>query len=229
MIYSSGFLKKLLLLFMLAAVLEACNSNTSQNLPTTTSEPPFPSTMPATPTLAPAAQPIEGWLTYKSSAFHYELDYPPEAVLTTLGVTGYPTDELPPNSTPEEYLTQLSQIYPGDLCVDIQYRSGFINILAPADKGGKYAGCGVTGIGVVDVIEKTETVMIGDQSYIVTGYELHQRDAQATLASEYFRAQLADGTQITYGGNWIAYGETYEDYAPIKDLLLQILATYRSY
>jgi hypothetical protein len=55
--------------------------------------------------------------------------------------------------TLDEYLAKLTQIYPGDLWVMIQYQFGFIKIEAPQDKGGKYTGpSGVTGVGDYDVI-----------------------------------------------------------------------------
>lgn len=220
------FLKNLLFLLVATVACAGCNSNIPFKALTQTSEATLVSTAINTP--IPTSKSIAGWLTYRNAVFRYELSYPPQASLSTEGVTGYPTEELLPNTTPEEYLTKLAQMYPGDLCVRIQYRFGFVTIEAPQDKGGKYTGpCGVTGVGDYDVIEKTEIVNIGGRSYSVTGYEVHQRDASATFRSEFFKVQLEDGTRIDYGGNWTDDGETYKDYLPVKEVLLQILASYQ--
>jgi hypothetical protein len=205
----------------------AANQTATANAPTNMPEPTLAATI--TAVLTPTSPSAEGWLTYSNAVLRYELSYPPEAIVVTEGVTGYPTEELPPNMTEEEYLTMLKQRYPGDLCVSIQYRIGYIAIQAPLEQGGKYSlPCGLSGLGVVDVIAKTETAMIAGRSYSATGYEVHQRDAAATFIGEYFTLQLADGTFIHYGGFWTDQGQTLEDYLPVKETLLQILATYRS-
>jgi hypothetical protein len=143
----------------------------------------------------PTSKSIQGWLNYRNTLLSYELSYPPKATLLTAGVTGFPAEELPPDMTPDEYLAKLRRIYSGDLCITIQYRFGFIAIEAPQDQGGKYTGpCGVTGVGDYDVIEKTEKVNVGGQSYSATGYEVHQSDTSATFRSEFFKLQLKDGT-----------------------------------
>jgi hypothetical protein len=41
----------------------------------------------------------------------YEFDYPPEARLITVGVTGYPTDELPSGVEPGEFTATLEATY----------------------------------------------------------------------------------------------------------------------
>jgi hypothetical protein len=208
-------------------VLAAANPTATANVPTDTLEPALAATM--TAVLIPTSTWVEGWLTYRNAVLRYELSYPPEAILVTQGVTGYPTEELPSNMTGDEYLTMLKQTYPGNLCVSIQYGVGYIAIQAPPEQGGNYSlPCGLSGLGVVDVIQKTETAMIDGRSYSATGYEVHQRDAAATFVGEYFTLPLEDGTFIHYGGFWTAQGQTLEDYLPMKEILLQILASYRS-
>jgi hypothetical protein len=209
-------------------VLAAANQTATANVPTNTLEPTLAATM--TTVLTPTSTLVEGWLTYSNAVLRYELSYPPEAILGKEGVTGYPAEELPPNMTVDEYFTMLKQLYPGDLCVGIQYQIGYIAIQAPPEQGGKYSTpCGLSGLGVVDVIQKTETAIIDGRSYSATGYEVHQRDAAATFVGEYFTLQLEDGNFIHYGGFWTDQGQTHEDYLPVKEILLQILATYRSY
>ena len=166
----------------------AANQTAAANAPTNIPEPTLSATM--TAVLIPTSTLVEGWLTYSNPVLRYELSYPPEAILVTEGVTGYPTEELPPNMTGDEYLTMLKQLYPGDLCVSIQYRIGYIAIQAPPEQGGKYSlPCGLSGLGVVDVIAKMETAIIDGRSYSATGYEVHQRDAAATYVGEYFTLQ----------------------------------------
>jgi hypothetical protein len=203
-------------------------------MPTPTRKPTLTPTLAPTvtgiPTPAPTSKLIEGWLTYRNATDRYELSYPPQATLATEGVTSYPTEELPPNMAPDEFFAKLQQIYPGDLCVSIRYRMGFITIQAPQDKGGKYTGpCGVTGVGDYDVITKTETILIDGKSYPANGYEEYERNKDATFRAEFFMIQLENGTWINYGGYWTDNGETYKDYQPVEKILLQILASYSSY
>jgi hypothetical protein len=173
---------------------------------------------------------MDGWLTYRNAGLRFELRYPPEAILSTKGVMGYSLEELPPGMTDDEFLASLVQKYPGDLCVGIEVRMGFITIQAPPDKGGKYTGpCGVTGIGAYDIIAKTETVLVDRRTYVVKILEVHQRDAAGTFQSEFSSLQLEDGTQIDFGGHWLYSGDTYADYLPVKKILLQILESYSSY
>lgn len=227
MLQNNRFLTKLLALLLLATICSGCSSNVPLNMPTQTSEATLAATKITSP--IPTSKSIHGWLTYRNSLLSYELSYPSEATMLTEGVTSFPTEELPSNMTFDEYLAKLKKVYPGDLCVSIQYQFGFITIEAPQDKGGKYTGpCGVTGVGDYDVVEKTEKINIGARSYSATGYEVHERDTSATFRSEFFKVQLEDGTAIDYGGNWIENGKTYKDYLSVKEVLLQVLATFNS-
>ncbi len=193
--------------------------------PTPAVTPPLPTPTP-TPILTSTV--VEGWFVYRNEFYDYEFSYPPETEISTQGVTGYPTDELPDNVTPAEYIVWLSEIYPDDICVGLQYGVGFITIQPPPDQGGKYGGpCGVTGVGDYDIADTTETVMIDEQAYLADGWEIYERDDEATFRSEFFFVHLEDGTRIDYGGYWADEGATYEDYLPIKETLLQILASYR--
>jgi len=181
-----------------------------------------------TPTPILTSTVVEGWFVYRNEFYDYEFSHPPEAEISTQGVTGYPTEELPDNMTSAEYIVWLSEIYPDDICVGLQYGVGFITIQPPPDQGGKYGGpCGVTGVGDYAIVEITETVMIDEQIYLADGWEIYERDDEATFRSEFFFVHLEDGTRIDYGGYWVDEGATYEDYLPVKETLIQILASYR--
>jgi hypothetical protein len=240
-------------LLVTAAVGVGCNPNLSPGTPTefasttpvvsipaptsTATEQPTPkptSTLKSIAALIPTPipthtlLPVDSWPTYRNQLLRYELKYPPQAVLSTAGVTGYPIEELPTDMEPDEFLAQLEQTYAGDLCVSIQYRIGFVTIKAAPNEGGKYTdSCGVTGVGDYDVKEKTETVMIGNRPYSAQGFEVYGRGASATFRSEFFIVHLEDGTRIDFGSDWTNQGKTYEDYLPVKEILLKILASYR--
>jgi hypothetical protein len=71
--------------------------------------------------------------------------------------------------------------------------------------------------------------VISGQSYSAQGYEIYERDAAATFRGEFFFVELADGTKINYGGAWAEAGATHADYVPVKEVVRQILASYRSH
>ena len=87
----------------------------------------------AEPVLAPTSPP--GWLTYRNEMLGYEFDYPPEAELIAVGVTGYPTDELPPGLEPGQYIPTLEATYPEALCAGIEFGTAYLYLGAPDDLG----------------------------------------------------------------------------------------------
>jgi len=86
--------------------------------------------------------------------------------------------------------------------VQLSVETGFIAIHAPPNRGGKFVTCGVTGVGDYDVVEKSETVIIGGQPYAAEGHQVHERNPSAAFRSEFFITKLEDGTRIDYGGSW---------------------------
>ncbi len=126
------FLKKLLILLVSVLVCAGCNSK----YPVEDANRPLDATLAPTGILTPIStfKSIDSWLTYRNPAFRYELSYPPQAMLSTEGVTGYPAEELPSNMTPDEYLAKLTQIHPGDLCVRIEYQFGFITTILSCNR-----------------------------------------------------------------------------------------------
>ena len=180
---------------------------------------------------------VKGWLTYRNDFYGYAISYPPEAQITTEGVSGFPTEELPEGMTSTAYRNQLRETYPGDICVSISFSAGSVHILAPQENGGKYASpCPGLGIGAYDVVEKSETVMINGRSYLADGYRVHDQDEFATFRSEFLSFLLDNGTSITYAAGPefspkfdADYEAAHADYLATKVLLLQIIESYRSF
>ncbi len=203
-------------------------------------EPPTPGASPS-PTVAtttiPTSEVIEGWLTYRNDFYGYTISYPPEAQITIEGVSGFPTEELPEGMTAAAYRNQLRETYPNDICVSISFNAGSVYILAPQENGGRYASpCPGLGIGDYDLVEKSETVMINGRSFQATGYRVHERDEFTTFRSEFLSFLLDDGTSITYAAGPefspkfdTDYEAAHADYLTTKELLLQIVASYRSF
>jgi putative hemolysin len=171
----------------------------------------------------------EGWQVYVNDDFGYRFYYPPTATITEQGVAGFPTDELPEGKSADEYIAELEAEYGNKLCVAVSYELGYINISAPPNEEFRYAICGRTGVGVGEMIDKSETVVIAGQTYTATGFEFIGAEEPCTALpchNETFVLQLTDGTRIEYGAA-PAENATYEDYlATTKDVLLQIVASF---
>jgi hypothetical protein len=168
---------------------------------------------------------IEGWLVFKNDLLGYEFSYPPQATIGSSGPDGYSPDEVPPDLK-FDYFDLLHNLYSDDLCVGLAYETGFITIIAPLNRGGRFVTCGVTGVGEVDLVRITETIVIDGQTYTAGGHEAHARDAAATFLSEVLVLSLEDGTQIQYGGHWSSAGATNEADSPVKETLRRILASF---
>ncbi len=240
--------KTVLLWLSIFWLLAACASDEEQAIPTATAvaATPTPTTTPVrqtavptpspTPTPIPTSAVVAGWLAYHSDYYNYSISYPPEAIIYTEGVGGFPTEELPENMTSTAYLNQLRETYPDDICVSISLNVGSVHILAPPEAGGKYADiCPGLGIGDYDLVETSEIVLVNGQPFTATGFVVHERDAAGTFRSEFFIFSLEDGTRITvavgpenspqYESD---YDAAYADYLAEKELLLQIVDSYRS-
>ena len=156
----------------------------------------------------------EAWSVYQNDLLGYEFSFPPQATVSSFGPDSYSPDDVPPDIK-LDYFALLESIYPDGLCVGIEYEMGFVIIKAPLHKGGKFVTCGVTGVGDYNIVDVSETVVIGGQSYSAQGYKVYSRDATATPRNEFFFVVLEDGTTINYGGKWANNGATYEGYVPV--------------
>jgi hypothetical protein len=208
----------------------APTTDVSATLPTPeftpTIRPPTVTPSKEAPNTSPTPAPTKGWSVFQNDLLGYEFSYPPEAKVSSSGPDSYSPDDVPPGMN-IDYFAVLESIYPDDLCVGLDYEVGFIVITAPPNRGGTFVTCGVTGVGDYDIVETTETVVIGDQSYSAQGYKVYDRDAAATFRNEFFFVTLEDGIRINYGGYWADNGSTFEDYVPVKEILLQVLASYQ--
>ena len=217
----------------LPVLLLACSalSSAASTGPTTTPtlEPsPFVPTEIAAPTILPAATGIPGWLAYHNGMIGYAFDYPPEAVLTTSGVTGYPSEELPPGVEPGQYIATLEATYTEPLCAGIELPSASFVLWAPDGEGGRYGGpCGVTGIGVYDIQKEEAPITIDGEALMLSTTRLYEVGT-GTLAYEFSTVKLSDGTRLTLTSHWQEHGLTYEDYLADRDTILQVMASYRS-
>jgi len=226
--------RPIVLLPMLLALL-ACNLTPSVPFE------PAPTVLPLAPTIpspvpsdTPAATvpaeptPMPGWLTYHNGFVGYSFEYPPEAVLTTTGITGYPTDELPAGLNPDQYMATLEATYPDSLCVGIELPAAFFVIQAPEAKGGRYAGpCGISGVGVYDLRSEDLPVTIGGVAYTLHVTRLFEVGTE-TLAGEFGGLSLGDGTRFSFASAWDMHGLTYDDYLADRALIFQVIGSYRA-
>ncbi|NIM94660.1 MAG: hypothetical protein GTO18_13250 [Anaerolineales bacterium] len=172
--------------------------------------------------------PYAGWQEYTNNAFGYRFLYPEGAVITETGVTGFPTDELPEGMSAEEYLAQLQALLPNNLCVSIRHQLGYINISAPENEAARYTICGRTGVGVGELVDKTEEVYIDGGFETADGFEFIGSNESLPEHNETLVIILPNGTRIEYGARPVA-DATFEDYLlGSKLILLEILSTYES-
>ena len=186
---------------------------------------PQPSPLSTFTVTIPTSSIVDGWLVYQNPIYNYEFSYPIGTTLKISSVDGFP-GELPAGLTFEEYLLQLQNQF-GDLCVIATYREGFVLIQAPPEWD--YVLCGGFGVGADVVIEKSELVSINGKIYPSRGWELYKQEGDNTiLYSEFFFVDIEDGTHFAYGSNLEKRPEKFDDYLAVKDILLRMLASYRT-
>lgn len=170
--------------------------------------------------------PYGEWITYTNDNYGYEFLYPSDGIITETGVQGFPAEDLPEGMTNEEYMAQLSEEYSDRLCVGAKIGYGYIQISAPPNQQFLYSICGRTGVGVGEMIDKTEEVFIAGKTYIADGFEFIGADETLPEHNETMVIHLDDGTRIEYGARPDENG-TFEDYLlGAKLTILEILSTY---
>jgi hypothetical protein len=168
--------------------------------------------------------PYGEWLVYTNDNYGYQFLYPSDGIIAETGVQGFSTDELPEGMSNEEYLAQLENQYSNNICVTVKVGYGYINISAPETQ--QYAFCGRTGVGVGELINRTEEVFISGKTYIADGFEFIGTDETLPEHNETMVIHLDDGTRIEYGARPDENG-TFEDYLlGAKLTILEILSTY---
>lgn len=201
-------------------------TNDLTSLPNESASTPIPNpTNTLTSTVVSGSSSTEEWLTYSSTFYNYEISYPQDAKLRRYGVSGFPTEEQPENMTSEQYLTQLRQTYPEDICITISYKSGVVSIMAPPENGGKYGDCAGFGIGAYDLIEHTENIIVDGVTYSAEGFEIREQNEAATWRGEFLEFRLSDDTLITLSGEPDNLN-SYDEYMNTREILLQIIMSY---
>lgn len=177
------------------------------------------------------------WPLFVNDRYGYQIKYPMDATISLFGPQGFSMEDKPDDMTADQYMDSLLKEYTKQLCVQIEYSLGWIYIAAPPNKEKLLTPCGPTGLGAGEIIEKIETIAVGDQLYQANGVEfrLHTVDSDGNpiisetldIHGEMFGIQLEDGTVIRFG-SFPRHEATYEDYMmKTRETLLQILATYQ--
>ena len=220
-------------ILVLPVVLLACNTIQTAITPVVPIEPTagataVPPTDSPTPTQPVGPTAVPGWLTYHNAMFGYSFDYPPEATLTTTGVTGYPTEELPAGLEPGQYIATLEATYTEALCAGIELPAAFLVLQASDDVGGRYGGpCGISGIGAYDLKIEETSITIGGVPYLMRTTRLYEVGSD-TLVNEFAGVVLEDGTRFNFASTWEMHGLTHEDYLADRAIILQVMASYRT-
>jgi hypothetical protein len=172
-------------------------------------------------------EPAADWQEFCSSHYNYCVRYPDYAQLKESGVMGVPTDEIPEGMDLDAYIAQLEETYGKDICIQIQLPLAYLTISSPANEGFRYAICGRTGVGAGEMIDKSEEVQVGDQTYTFSGFEIQYGGETTSAHNETLVATLPGGTRIEYGC-LPREDATFEDYVMKgKETIFQILQTYR--
>ncbi len=174
-----------------------------------------------------------GWLTYVNQRYGYLFRYPPSAEIEEIGPQGFQVDEngiplggLPDGVTLDTYLDYLEENYGNNLCVGIHYGLGYIYISAAENVEARYAICGRTGVGVAEIIQKEEELIIDGISITATGMEIVGEGESLAGHNETMVIRLAEGTRIEYGAA-PRFDATYEDYlTKTRPVLLQIVQSF---
>jgi hypothetical protein len=133
--------------------------------------------------------------------------------------------EVPEGLSTEEYMAQLQELLGDKLCVSIEYELGHILISAAPNEGGRYAICGISGLGVGEVIQKSEEVLMGETTVLFQGFEFISDEDTSEVHFEMLQHELEDRTRIEFGSSTDT-GVSYEEYLETtKETLLQILAS----
>jgi hypothetical protein len=186
-----------------------------------------------TPTIAtatvesmPTSAGKEGWLDFINGYYGYAISLPPSTAVTKGEI------DTIPGWAQSQTFDQLNMTYPPGMCTGIEYQSAYITIRVANWLGGELGGpCGRTGIGVVHPVWTEEQVVVGGASYPATYGRMYESNApEARFLEEFYFVDMGEGAIINLGskaGGW-PDEPAYDQYLKDKDVLLEILRSYRS-
>jgi hypothetical protein len=179
--------------------------------------------------LAPAPQweiPDDGWMAYVNDNYKYQFRYPPNASISEHGVEGFPSEDLPEDMTPDEYMASLQATYGPNICVGVETELAYLYISPPVNSGGRFTPCGPTGLGAFEIVDRTEQVTIGTAVYQANGMEFIGEGDNLEQHGELMSLTLPDGTRLAYGSR-PRVDATFTDYEMKgRPLILRIIASY---
>ena len=218
--------RKILLGAMLALILATSCSGDGDETPTP-SVVETPTNTPQIPIATETEQAglPEEWDVFTNEVYGYRFFHPTSASISSTGVQGVVAREVPEGLSTEEYMAQLQELLGDKLCVRVDFQQGYIQISAPPNEGGRYVICGISGLGVGEVIEKSEEVMMGETTVLFRGFEFISDEDTSDMHFEMLQYELEDRTRIEFGSQ-AETTASYEEYlATTKETLLQIIAS----
>jgi hypothetical protein len=169
--------------------------------------------------------PDRSWVTYKKEALGLEFKYPPDAKVTNWEANYLPPMKIPQSASDEEILDLINRRFGNTLCVEIAYRTGFIFISPPPNRGDKYVQCSRRGMSLGDIVNKSESTMVGSSYQIFKGIEFVGDGFTLDQHNETFSALLDNGYTIQYGAVPILNISFASYLLTTKQTLLAILAS----
>ena len=218
--------RKIFLGAMLALILATSCSGDGDETPTPAIEE-TPTNTPQIPIATETEQAglPEGWDVFTNEVYGYRFFHPTSASISSTGVQGVVAREVPEGLSTEEYMAQLQELLGDKLCVRVEYQLGYILISAAPNEGGRYVICGISGLGVGEVIQKSEEVMMGETTVLFRGFEFISDEEPSDVHFEMLQYEMEDGTRIEFGSQAETTAAFEEYLETTKETLLQIIAS----
>lgn len=168
----------------------------------------------------------EGWVDFINGYYGYAISLPPSAEVSQAEINTIP------GWAQSQTFDQLNMTYPPGMCAAVEFQSAYATIRVANWLGGEFGGpCARTGVGAVHPVWTEETVIVGEASYPATYGRMYESDApDAKFLEEFYFVDMGEGAIINFGskaGGWKDQA-AYDQYLKDKDVLLEILRSYRS-